>query len=163
MHKWLIQNARDFEHPMFLLTIVHLASYEVDRVGLFVHPSSDGSAFGYEKADAAQSYDLGFIDFEVWWKHDSESATPLDRYVALKDYLMDGILATVLQVNIVEVISIKGRRDSDAFHGSIIQLCDQVLLFVHDFEDKALLILDDWVVKFTDEEYDLRIIVLFAR
>lgn len=162
MHKWLIQNAGDFEHPMFLLTIVDLASYEVDRVGLFVHPSFDGSSFGYEKAEAAQGNDLGFVDFEVRREYDPEPATPLDGDVALEDYLVDGILATVLQVNIVEVIGIKRRRDSDALHGSIIQLCDQVLLFVHDFEDEALLVLDDRVVEFADEEYDLGVVVPFA-
>ena len=75
---------------------------------------------------------------------------------------MDGILTTVLEINIVEVICVKRCWDSDALHGSVIQLCDQILLFVHDFEDEALLVFNDWVVEFANKEYDLGVIVLFA-
>jgi len=162
MHKWLIQNAGDFEHAVFLLTIVDLASYEVDRVVRFVDPPLNGSSFRHEKAEATQSDDLCFIDFKVWREHYPESAALLYRNVTLQDYLVDGILTTVLEINIVEVICVKRCWDSDALHGSVIQLCDQILLFVHDFEDEALLIFNDWVVELANEEYDLGVIVLFA-
>ena len=75
---------------------------------------------------------------------------------------MDGILTTVLQINIVEVICIKRCWDSYAFHRCILHFCDQILLFIHDFEDEALLIFNNRVVEFANEEYDLGIIVLFA-
>ena len=162
MYKRLIQNTGNFEHPMFLLTIVNLARRQVDWVVRFIHPSPDGSSFGDEETKSTQSDNPRFLDFKVRWEDYPESAASLDRNAALEDNLVCGILTTVLEINVVEVICIKRRWNCDSLHRRIVQLCDQVLFLVHDFEDETFLVFNDRIVEFANIENDLGVVILFG-